>query len=368
MRILLLSAYAAGSHRQWREVLGAMLPDYSFEVLELPARHFNWRVRGNALYWSMAERAVLEREYDLLLATSMVDLAALRGLVPPLARLPTIVYFHENQFAYPERSGQQGLVEAQVTSLYTALAADLLLFNSAYNRDSFLAGAAGLLEKLPDFVPPDVVEHLGVRSDVLPVPLKPVAATSERGRAAVPRLQWLGRFEYDKGGELLAAILCELERAGLDYELAITGQQFRRTPEVFSRIQAEYGERIVQFGYIESRHEYLDQLARADIALSTAWQEFQGLAVMEAVQRGAIPVVPDRLAYTEIYPQSCRYASVRGDDASEARAAAQRIVATCAALKDGTAVMPDLAAYEVPALAPRYRSLFESVRGRQGNG
>ncbi len=89
MRVLLLSAYAAGSHVHWRERLTAMLPDWQLTVLELPPRHFNWRIRGNPLYWSMAERETLEAGYDLVLATSMVDLATLRGLVPALAPVPT---------------------------------------------------------------------------------------------------------------------------------------------------------------------------------------------------------------------------------------------------------------------------------------
>ncbi|NND67978.1 MAG: DUF3524 domain-containing protein [Halioglobus sp.] len=367
MRVLLLCAYAAGSHLQWREVLCEMLPDWSFEVLELPARHFSWRMRGNALYWSSAERQALESGYDVLLATSTVDLATLRGLVPALTRLPTIVYCHENQFAYPDRAGQQGLVEMQVTSVYTGLAADALVFNSQYNFDSFIAGAAELLGKLPDFVPPGVVERLTAKSEVLPVPLQPVAGAVRQRTPGPLRLQWVGRFEYDKGGELLAAILAQLERLDLDYELAVTGQQFRRCPAVFDAIRETYAHRLVQFGYETSRQDYLAQLARADIVLSTAWQEFQGLAVMEAVQRGACPVVPDRLAYPEIYPAACRYPDVPDDAQAEAAGAAQLIVRTARVLRKQRQPCPDLAAFEVPALEPRYRALFEAVRARQGN-
>lgn len=110
MRVLLLSAYAAASHQHWQRSLLAMFPDWQWQVLTLPPRHFSWRIRGNPLYWALSERALLEGEYDLLVATSMVDLATLRGLVPGLARLPSLLYFHENQFEYPQRSGQHSLV------------------------------------------------------------------------------------------------------------------------------------------------------------------------------------------------------------------------------------------------------------------
>ena len=41
----------------------------------------------------------------------------------------TLLYFHENQFAYPDQSSA-GLVERQLTSIYSAMAADSIAFNS----------------------------------------------------------------------------------------------------------------------------------------------------------------------------------------------------------------------------------------------
>ena len=98
-RILLLSAYHAASHDYWLQGLLNALPEYRWTVLTLPARHFNWRIRGNPLSWVAQESETLTRDYDLLLATSTVDVATLKGLVPSLAACPTAVYFHENQFA-----------------------------------------------------------------------------------------------------------------------------------------------------------------------------------------------------------------------------------------------------------------------------
>jgi hypothetical protein len=160
MRILLLSAYDAESHRYWREGLVAAFAEHDWTVLTLPARYFSWRIRGNSLSWSRQERARLEAGYDLVIATSMVDLATLRGFVPQLAQVPNLVYFHENQFAYPVTSEQnsRGTVEAQIVNLYSALCADRVLFNSHYNRQTFLSGVARLLKKLPDFVPDDILQ------------------------------------------------------------------------------------------------------------------------------------------------------------------------------------------------------------------
>ena len=51
-------------------------------------------------------------------------------------------------------------------------------------------------------------------------------------------------------------------------------------------------------------------LAGSDIAVSTALNEFFGLAMIEAAYSGCFPLVPDRLAYPEIYPVEFRYGSL----------------------------------------------------------
>ena len=232
VNILLLSAYAAQSHVHWQRSLRSMLSECRWEVLELPPRHFSWRVRGNPLYWALQERDVLVRQYDLVLATSMVDLATLRGLVPSLAAVPTVVYFHENQFAYPQQNQQHNLLEAQMVSIYSALAADSLMFNSAYNCESFLSGCEQLLRRLPDKVPPGVVDLLRGKAVVVPVPVATVVSAEGVGRwpeadslasGRALRLLWTGRFEYDKGGEGLLAILQQLESDGFDYDVGGSG-------------------------------------------------------------------------------------------------------------------------------------------------
>ena len=81
MKALLLSAYAARSHRHWQTAVLSMLPDWDWCELNLPPRYFSWRIRGNAMTWSVNERAVLDSPRELLLATSMVDLATLRARV-----------------------------------------------------------------------------------------------------------------------------------------------------------------------------------------------------------------------------------------------------------------------------------------------
>ncbi len=372
MRVLLLSAYAAQSHVHWQQSLQAMFDQWQWCVLSLPPRHFSWRVRGNPLYWAIAKRTQLEQDYDLLIATSMVDLATLRGLVPSLARVPAVVYFHENQFDYPQHRQQLSLLEAQMVSLYSALAADSILFNSAYNMDSFLAGCSALLDKLPDRVPGGVVPMLRDKASVLPVPMD--LEQSVATEAVWPgklgelpdrplRLLWVGRFEHDKGGDGLLQILMRLEQDELDYELAVIGQQFRSSPDVFRQIETDFSHRLVQFGYMDDPRAYRALLRGADVVLSTALHEFQGLAVLQAVANGCLPVVPNRLAYPEIYPAQYCYDSNRDDPGLEARSAAHLIRELGEQLEEGGGQAPDISTYGTPRLAPRYREVLLAVAG-----
>lgn len=373
MRVLCLSAYDAGSHRYWLRGLENMFGAWRWHNLALPPRHFSWRVRGNPLYWSLAERDLLERDYDLLLATSLVDLATLRGLVPRLAALPTVLYFHENQFAYPAGRHRHGMLEAQMVSLYGALAADRVAFNSRYNQQTFLDGCDALLRRLPDYAPREAVDLIGSKSSVVPVAVQ-VDARGEEGAAWTPRskdesrlrLVWTGRLEHDKGGEGLLRLVQLLDAERWPWELAVVGQQFRQTPPAFVEIKREFGHRLVHFGFLESRAGYLGLLSGADVVLSTARHEFQGVAVMEAVQCGCVPLLPARLAYRENYPERFLYQSLPDDPAAEAAAALARLREYLSPLASGELQAPELAGFSPRRLRPRYADLFAAAMAAAG--
>jgi glycosyltransferase involved in cell wall biosynthesis len=326
MRILILSAYEAQSHRHWHQGLVQNCPDWDFTVLTLPARYFAWRIRGNSLSWAFGDaRQQLTQPYDLIIATSMVDLSALKGFVPELANTPCWVYFHENQFAYPTTEHRHQSVEPQMVTLYSALAADAISFNSHFNRDTFLAGVKALLKKLPDHVPAGIVERLEAKSDVLSVPLNNLNAKinstnpgwQETSDGNTPiRLVWAARWEYDKGPDRLLAITQELKRRQVSFRLAVLGESFRNTPKEFGQIQQECGDVLDQFGYAESKAEYYAWLHHADLVLSTATHEFQGVSVLEAVSLGCKPVLPNRLVYPELFGSSACYPTQEFDGVS----------------------------------------------------
>ena len=308
MKILLLSPYDALSHQYWREGLVEMLPGCEFTVVTLAARYFSWRFRGNSL--TMAHDKRLKAHYDVVIATSMTDLSALKGMCPTIASVRSILYFHENQFAYPDAGNTAHIIERQMTSLYSAIAADFLVFNSAFNRRTFLDGIIVLLKKMPDGVPSGLPEQLEAKSEVNSVAIR----AKERGHSTKSSrlsIVWNHRWEYDKGTQDLEQLVKSLLVTPIDFQMHVIGQSFRKIPaEIQSVCDAlQSAGKLGVCGFVESRQEYLALLDSSHIVLSTARHEFQGVAILEATQAGCIPVVPDDLAYKEFIPESFRYSN-----------------------------------------------------------
>ncbi|MEM6294335.1 MAG: DUF3524 domain-containing protein [Myxococcota bacterium] len=355
MRILYLEPFEAGSHRTFsRTLMGAL--DAHWTPLTLPGRHWKWRMRGSAAYFATANAEALAAGHDVVLASSYVPLAELVGLAPALNSVPRVLYFHENQLAFPTQGpGQPRDYHFGFTQLVSALAADRCAFNSVHNRDSFLDAADDLLRRLPDAVPPNWVDTIRARSVVLPLPLPltdaPVAAA--RAHEDGPLLLWNHRWEHDKNPGTCLRALAKLSAAGRRFRVAVCGQQFKRQPDVFAELEPALSRHVVQWGEA-SPERYAALLGEADVVMSTAHHEFFGVSVVEAVHHGARPLVPDRLAYRELWPEAFRY---RDDDA---------FVTALDALLTGNETLradrrPLTDPYRADAVAPRYRALFEAV-------
>jgi len=358
--ILLLSAYDAASHRQWRQGLTAQFPQWHWTQLSLPPRHFAWRMRGNALSWFASQRPIMQQRYDLVILTSMCDWASIRGLFPNLAHTPSILYFHENQFAYPVSHHQAAPLEAQMVSIYSVLAADVLVFNSDYNRQTFATGVRTLLQRLPDFSPPALLDEKLEDSVVLAVPLADALFHTPPPRDLNRPLNivWSHRWEYDKAPERFFAALQLLQESGIDFRLHLLGQRFRQVPPVFATMQARFATQTLHWGPIEAYDDYLNILRHSDVVVSSALHDFQGVAVLEATACGCIPVVPDRLAYREIFPDHCRYASHPDDATSEAHALAAHLSALSSTITERA---PDLSSLSWSKLSPHYQALLQQT-------
>lgn len=361
MRLLALEPYYGGSHRAVLDGLLTRLSSFGWEydLLTLPACKWKWRMRGAAI--TMAEQVrELHRagtRWDLVYASTFVNLAEFRALSgDAVTGVPSVVYFHENQLLYPVRHTAEWDYQFPLTNIVSALTADACLFNSEYNLVGFLREIPGFLGRFPDHRPTGVAERIAARSEVLAPPFDPVpfdATTPVRG--VLPRVVWPHRWEHDKDPDVFFAAVGELAAEGLGFEVAIAGQSFRETAPLVAKAASILGERLVHLGEPGSREEYARLLASADVAVSTARNEFFGLAMLEACYAGAWPLVPDRLAYPELYPSDFRYRS-NGELVSRLRALILD--------RPAPAVARRLAEpFTLDALALRYAEVFARVAG-----
>jgi len=316
LRVLALEPYYGGSHRAFLDGYRAY-SRHRVEQLTMPARKWKWRMRGAAVHM-VREVAARRGGFDVLFVSDYLDLAALIGIGPRwLADVPRVAYFHENQLTYPVPREEERDYQFGFTNVTTCLAADRVLFNSRYHMESFLDAAGALLKRMPDYVPHRGPERIGERARVVPVGVDLASIDSRRPglrRTGPLCVLWNHRWEYDKGPDEFFSVMFELADEGHPFRLAVTGQSFRAVPPVFERARARLSDRIVRFGYVESREEYIDVLLGCDVVVSTARQEFFGISVVEAAYAGCVPLLPDRLSYPELVPERFHSQCLYADD------------------------------------------------------
>jgi hypothetical protein len=74
-------------------------------------------------------------------------------------------------------------------------------------------------------------------------------------------------------------VLLRLVDAGHDFHVSVLGESFTEVPPVFAEAQTHLGSRVVHWGHQETKAGYYEILRCAHIAISTAKQEFYGVAM-----------------------------------------------------------------------------------------
>lgn len=319
---MFLEPYDSGSHRAFRRGL-VEHSGHRVRSLTLPGRFWKWRMRGAAAWLADRLNADPGGPVDLLFVTGFVNVADLRGLLtPPLDRVPVLLYMHENQLTYPLSPEEEFDFHFGFTNIISTLAADRVVFNSIWHRDLYLAAIPGFLGRMPEAAPRQVPERLRPRCEVLGVGLERDPLPSDhfpryRGGACAPDsgpgwprhgkplIIWNHRWEFDKRPDLFSAAVGQLLDRGLEFEVALLGES-RGQEAVFEPLRARLGSRCVAFGHLEDRAAYDRLLARADIVVSCAAQEYFGIAVAEAIHAGCYPVLPRDQVYPSLYGTRCK--------------------------------------------------------------
>jgi glycosyltransferase involved in cell wall biosynthesis len=323
--VFLVEPFSCSSHSyliSWLSKELSKHEDINVSVLSLPGKKWHWRLRASSCWAAQNIPQIQSR--TTVFFSSMINIAEVIGLRPDLNKdnVRLLLYMHENQLAYPVR--QQNVSTpvskerdesrdfafgwAQLVSMLTV---NTIIWNSNYNRESFLDCLPSFLKTIPDKAQrPDaewIEREIRAKSCVLYLPIpedihsvgRPLSSTSSKRL----RIAWPHRHEYDKNPELFFDTLRALHMNGANFEVVLLGESFGEEPIIFaeSKVWLEGLGKVAHWGYAPNRATYLDILSTCDVAVSTAAHEFFGVAMLEAAALGVTPLAPAALAYPEIF-------------------------------------------------------------------
>lgn len=365
MKILLIEPFFTGSHAAWAKGYQAH-SRHEVQILNLPGYHWKWRMHGGAVSLARVYKELHEKP-DLILASDMLDLSTFLSLIRDETNsTKAAIYFHENQLTYPwspadedvnkKRDGHYAFINYS-----SALVADRVFFNSQYHRDSFLGELPGFLTGFPDYPELETVKEIEDKSHVLHlgVDLKRFDGYRVEKDNKTPLIIWNHRWEYDKNPEAFFQALFQLRDEGLNFEVAVLGENYPKSPSIFKEAKQKLKERIVHFGYAETFEDYAQWLWKGDILPVTSVQDFFGGSVVEAIYCNCYPLLPGRLAYPEHIPESERENMLYNSNEELVEKLRQALVNIEEIRSKKTSSF--IAAYDWSMMADKYDKLMESI-------
>ena len=361
MRIFLASSYHSGSHRAWAEGYAGS-SRHELHLATMPGAFWQWRLTGSFVSLAAAIEELADRHGgpDAILATSLVDVAGLRGMVSRrLGRVPTALYMHENQITYPAISRSRTERNYGLINWTSLLAADAVAFNSEFHRDALMTALPPFLNEFPDERQHGHLEAVEEKSVVLPVGCS-IDEIRLGPKDEPPLVLWNHRWDPDKDPASFIQLMARLAETGIDFRVALAGERFVKQRRAYDESIAALGHLVVVDDHLE-RTAYLDVLRRSTVVVSTALQEFFGVSIVEAMAAGALPILPRRLVYPERIPPELADHTLYGsqDEAVELLAAALGSAAETQAF--ASALTAEVGRYDWSVVAAGYDEWLESV-------
>lgn len=357
LRIALIEPFYAGSHAAWADGYRSH-STHDVRLISRPGGPWRWRLQASGPSLG-AELAVAgrRRSFDAVVVSSMTDTAQLVGVARrTIGSAPVIAYRHESQLLYPQVPGEKLPVGIALAEWAGLVAADRVIFNSEFHRRALLDAVPGLLATgdEPDAV--QLIDGVAARSAVIPVGVDLSTIGPSRRpdeRSDPPTVLFCHRWHHDKDPEGCLDSLIALADAGVEFGLIMCGDDDLPDDSAIRRRLRRLADRVISAGHLD-RDRYLDALHRSDVVVSTATQEFFGVAVVEAIAAGCVPLVPDDLAYPDAIPGRFHAAALyRRDQPGEFET---RLTATLADIEAARASVHGLAeamtAYDWSVVAP----------------
>ena len=298
-KLLILDPFLGPSHMVFWE---AIKKHSSFAVDIYPYKSGSWKLSSGLSSFTRLKN----KDYDAYLVSDFFDISSFKSLNPDLADKPFIHYLHENQFEYPVRNLDKRDEQFSLINLKNYLSADINVFNSNWNRDSFLEGVKRFRRRLPSShrsLFPEM-DSLIRNNDKIVYPSPDLEKLPEKNyfspNSSPLKVIWNHRWEHDKGPGKLTALASFISENDLDVVLDVCGES-HKSSDLNRALSETLGNRLTNCSYYERKEDYLRALSCADVVLSTADHEFYGISVLEGLATGLYPILPNKLSYPELY-------------------------------------------------------------------
>jgi glycosyltransferase involved in cell wall biosynthesis len=332
------------------------------------AAFWRWRLRASALTLAEAvARVVAEHGLpDVLLVSDMVHLPALLGFLRRDIGDPAVaLYLHENQLTHPVGPRDRPDESLALANWLSMAVADRVLVNSEAQLTDLRAALPVLLGRALDHSHAHRLDEVMSRCQVLPVGVDLTGiAPDGHGPPAEPLVVWNHRWDREKRPDRLFSALHRLADEGVAFRLALAGENLRVDPREFDSIRRRLGDRVVHVGTLD-REGYHRLLSASDLTVSTADHETFGIAAVEAMAAGCVPLLPRRLSYPEIVPERFHPAVLYASDELDDRL---RVLLTdLPAARASVAGLADaMLRFDWPVMAPRYDEVIDELVSAPG--
>jgi len=288
--ILAFEPFYGGARRSMLDAI-SRCSRHRWNLMKLPPRKMERRLLVSATWFAEHISRNDPGKVHLIFTSEALNLADLFRLVPALASVPAVVYFHDTQLPGPDARRLD--TPTDLVNLNSAMAASEIWFNSLYNLRTFLSRASAMVSRHRELQMRSPLLELTAKAQLVPPPvdltlLHELAAQSDVQRD--PRSILVDARGADQ--KIVGTVLRNLEKRTERLRISIIGK-VKGIPESKVTFLAERDDA----GHLRS-------LLESGVLVTARPGAPADDLIVRALATRCHPVVPNSGVYPELLPEA----------------------------------------------------------------